>query len=610
MATFSGIYDLYRSSLQRLSDSDEPVSSLTSWNVVLTMPSLPPLPTYDDLPEGIRTEIEQSMADAYVLMNETYTNIEQTFRINHRYNEVEATIGDWSETVGLSHIPPSQLLQLAAVILTVCCVLTVLGRRIQRRRRHFKLYGLNAFPPYAKVGSFETAWAHFNGTQLPWFYQQCAAETESSVFRLKRAPPTAPKGVPMVVAVGDIVTAKEILRDSETVKPQRAYLSITRMTQGTPNIISSEGQVWKMSRKAVSPAFLKKHMDRMHHACKDKTEEWISEMLKPCIDNKQDFDVGKQMEFLTLSIISSVAFEYKISPKEGAALLHELDIMTKAYAFDEVNRPIVGVVDFLVPSIRRATVARTRVHDFAKKILNTYRKRVSKTAAANASSSSSVSSVSSSGTSSGSVPANEDTILSCIARCKKYENDSQRVADIVAFLYSSVYNTAYSLAWTLFELAKNPNEALKLQKALNGNDDSMAQEMLKDVLREGMRLRPPTPGIGMRTVGKDFYLKEQSIVIPKGSCVFFPSLVMTRFGIEDAESFRPSRWRDHPDKSFLLFSTGPRNCIGQSLALAEITWVLSRICAKYDLTVSKEGSAEYAGTIKCVGTRLFCHSKS
>mmetsp|Transcript_9218 Transcript_9218/g.23341 ORF Transcript_9218/g.23341 Transcript_9218/m.23341 type:complete len:609 (-) Transcript_9218:333-2159(-) len=608
MATFSGVYDLYRSSLQRFRETDE--SSSFSWDAI-SLPTLPPLPTYDDLPEGIRTEIEETITNANILVNETCKQLDEKFHINEHYNEVESKIGDWSETIGLDHIPPSQLLQLAVMIFTVGFVLTLLGRRVLRQRNHRLLYGQNAFPPYAKAGSFETALAHFNGSQLPWFYQQCAAEIQSPVFRLKRAPPSAPKGSPMVVAVGDLLTAKEILRDSETVKAPRAYSAITRMTQGTPNIVSSEGQLWKTSRKAVSPAFLKKHMDRMHLACKDQTEEWISEMLKPCIANKQDFDVGKQMELLTLSIIANVAFEYRISPKEGAAFLHELEIMTKKFTFDEVNRPIMGMIDFLVPSTRRAKVARTRVHDFAKKILNIYRKKVSKAAAANtAAASSSTSSVSSSGTSTGSAPATEDTIISCIARCKKYENDTQRVADIVAFLYSSIYNTAYSLAWTLFELAKNPDEALKLQKALNGNDDRMAQEMLKDVLREGMRLRPPTPGIGLRTAGKDFYMKDQSIVIPKGSCVFFPSLVMTRFGLDDAESFRPSRWRDHPDKSFLLFSTGPRNCIGQSLALAEITWVLSRICAKYDLTVSEEGTAQYSGTIKCVGTRLLCHAKN
>ena len=187
---------------------------------------------------------------------------------------------------------------------------------------------------------------------------------------------------------------------------------------------------------------------------------------------------------------------------------------------------------------------------------------------------------------------------------KEWLPNIKKGLDIIMFLFSGVENTAYSLAWTLFELARNPRVSSELNSALNGSNDQRAQEMLKDVLREGMRLRPTVPGIGIRTIGRDFYMKEKSIVIPKGSLIIIPSLVLTRFNVDDAEIFRPSRWRDHPNKSFLLFSTGRRNCVGQSLALAEITWVLSRLCAKFEFDVVDEGSIEYCGTMKCIGTRL------
>lgn len=173
----------------------------------------------------------------------------------------------------------------------------------------------------------------------------------------------------------------------------------------------------------------------------------------------------------------------------------------------------------------------------------------------------------------------------------------------MVFLFSGVERTAYSLALTIFELARNTNVQIDLRNSLNGNDDNCAQEMLKDVLREGMRMHP-SQRIGMRIVGRDFYMKTKSIVIPKGSNIFVPSLIVTRFGVESPELFLPSRWRKHPDKSFLLFSTGRRNCVGQSLALAEITWVLSRLFAKYDFHVTSQGTVQYHGTMKCVRSRL------
>mmetsp|Transcript_5308 Transcript_5308/g.8392 ORF Transcript_5308/g.8392 Transcript_5308/m.8392 type:complete len:400 (-) Transcript_5308:92-1291(-) len=385
----------------------------------------------------------------------------------------------------------------------------------------------------------------------------------------------------MLVAVGDLATAKEILQDPGTMKSEALHANIASIVDGTPNILTSDGPEWKNSRKAVSPAFLKMHLERMHQICKNETEEWIGNNLKVYSENDQDFDISKEIVLLTLSIICHAAFEYKVSPKEGAAVVEELNIVSREFAFDRAHSPLRAKFGSFIPSVRRAQKARARLNDFAKKMLQAYRKKTSK-----------------------SQNATPDTIIGCIARNKKYEDDSRRIADIVMFLFSSIDNTAYSLAWTLVELAKHPEEATKLKNALNGSDDLRAQEMLKDVLREGMRLRPPIAGIGVRTLGRDFYLENKSIVIPKGSSVFFPSLVMTRFDVDDAESFRPSRWREHPDKSFLLFSTGRRNCIGQSLALAEITWVLSRLCAKYDFEVVDEGTMEYSGTMKCIDTRL------
>ena len=287
---------------------------------------------------------------------------------------------------------------------------------------------------------------------------------------------------------------------------------------------------------------------------------------------------------LTLSIICKAAFDYEIEPKETSAITTELEIVSKEYGFDEMNRPLRVRFGVLLSSTRRARLARTRLQGFGKKVLYTYRKKKKSE-------------------NSTAVSPNE-TILSCIVKSKKYEDDSHRIADILMILFSGVENTAYSLAWTLFELARNPRVSSELNSALNGNDDQQAQEMLKDVLREGMRLRPPVPGVGIRTVGRDFYMKDRSIVIPKGSRIIISSLVLTRFDVENAETFCPSRWREHPDKSFLLFSTGRRNCVGQSLALAEITWVLSRLCAKFEFDVVEEGSIEYCGTMKCIGTRL------
>jgi len=71
--------------------------------------------------------------------------------------------------------------------------------------------------------------------------------------------------------------------------------------------------------------------------------------------------------------------------------------------------------------------------------------------------------------------------------------------------------------------------------------------------------------------------------------------------------FRPERWED-ADKSmreaFMVFSLGNRNCIGQSLAMAQIYSTISKLLANYSFEVEDEGELDYFLTLKYVGCRL------
>lgn len=472
-------------------------------------------------------------------------------------------------------MPEDMIMPLAMAALVALVLVALLYRKRQLRLRHHAQYGDNAFPPFAPCNSFETVSA-LTGSEQPWFFKQCA-EMVGPVFRL-HLPFTK---APMFVAIGDVETAKEILQDPETVKPATMYSSIATIAGG-PNIVSSEGIHWKLSRKCLSPAFMKSHLDRMHRVCKDQTEIWIESRLEPAIKAGNDFDVGEECMHLTIAIICRAAFEYKIKDGEAKALMKDLAAVSQDYAVDEIQNPLRKLMG---PS-RESAAARDRIQAFGKKILSSHRKqsKIRRTST-----------------------VVSKSIIACIDKSTTYEDDTHRIADIVMLLLSGHDTTAYTLAWILLELARNPHELKYLRDALGGNDDGLAQQMLKDILREGMRLRPVSPGIGVRMIGKDFYLKDKAIVIPKGSHIMFPSMVLTRNGVEDPETFRPSRWTEHPDRTFLPFSTGKRNCVGQALALAEVTWVLSRLCAKYVFEVVDEGKVEFCATLKCVGARLKAH---
>jgi cytochrome P450 len=518
--------------------------------------------------EGARQYIEdidfEAMRDG---MKQSVVVVHSTIR------EKVNSATDFVTSLDPKDFPEEMIMPSIMFVLALLALLGLLYRKRQQRIKHHELYGENVFPPYAPCSAFETV-AALTGREQPWFFKQCA-EMVGPVFRL-RLPFTK---APMFVAIGDVETAKEILQDPETVKPETMYRSIAAIAGG-PNIVTSEGIHWKLSRKCLTPAFMKAHLDRMHRICKDQTEEWIDSRLEQAIRADESFDVGEECMFLTISIICRAAFEYRIKDAEAKELMVDLEAISQDFGVDDIQNPL----RMLFSSGRKSEDARNRIQAFGKKILTTYRKGSKMRRQSTA-------------------PVKE-SIISLINKSSNYEDDSHRVADIVMLLISGHDTTAYTLAWILLELARNPRELSHLRNALSGNDDDLAQQMLKDILREGMRLRPVSPGIGVRMIGKDFYLKDKAIVIPKGSHIMFPSMILTRHDVVDAEVFRPSRWTEHPTRTFLPFSTGKRNCVGQALALAEITWVLSRLCAKYDFVIEDEGKAVFCATLKCVGARL------
>ena len=442
----------------------------------------------------------------------------------------------------------------------------VLGRR-RKRELHKRLYGDKVLPPFAPYRITQS------GKKLQNILRQ-SADQVGPVFRLNVPFLSSP-----LVAVGDIDLAKEILQDATSSKPESFYSNASRIVGNRSNVVTSDGAHWKMSRQGMSPAFAKEYLNRMHKACRDKTEEWINFKLEPSILADEPIDLSKEFTFLTLSIICKTAFEYSIKEKEAQKLIADLEIVTQQFASQQVRSPLRAAFSYF-PSLIQANKARKRVQGMGKKILQSYRNKPLR------------------------LKSQAETIIGCIENNDQYASDDERIADIVMILFAGHETTAYSLAWVFLELARNPKESLRLRKALNGADDIRAQRLLKDVLREGMRLHPVYQGVGVRTAGRDYFVKDTAMVIPKGAQVMFPSIILTRHGVEDGEKFQPSRWTKHPNKSFLLFSSGKHNCMGQSLALAEMTWVLSRLCAQYELELVDEGKPQFSVFWKCTGAKI------
>jgi cytochrome P450 len=158
-------------------------------------------------------------------------------------------------------------------------------------------------------------------------------------------------------------------------------------------------------------------------------------------------------------------------------------------------------------------------------------------------------------------------------------------------------------------IGPHPQEQAKLRsELLNASvEERYNLKALQNVIKEGLRLNPVAALGGIRTTSKDIILEETDkyphTVIPKGSMMFFSlmSILQNPFYFENPDDFIPSRWDNPSDDAvtvYLPFLTGPRNCVGQSLAYAEMRTVLSHLCSTYEFTIENEGTNTFFLTYK------------
>jgi cytochrome P450 len=112
------------------------------------------------------------------------------------------------------------------------------------------------------------------------------------------------------------------------------------------------------------------------------------------------------------------------------------------------------------------------------------------------------------------------------------------------------------------------------------------------VIYEGLRLFPPLPG-SMRRIVSPGGRQIAGHFIPEGTLVAVDEFSAGRYSGNFARplDFCPERYldKDHPEfvedkhKAIRPFSHGPRDCIGKSLAMAEMRIILARILFNFDL---------------------------
>ncbi|MGQ0633463.1 MAG: cytochrome P450 [Planctomycetaceae bacterium] len=348
---------------------------------------------------------------------------------------------------------------------------------------------------------------------------------------------------------------------------ERRTLDTLRQVDGE-GLVVTEGDFWLRQRRLLQPAFSSKrfagYADEIVAKTARRLEGWLP---------GQTLNVVDEMTNLTLEIIAKAFYDVELTGQ--TALLGEaVRVLSQAF-YRELSNPF-RLPDWLpLPAARRKRRAIESLHGLIDGIIAERRALGS--------------------------PDRGD-LLSMLLLAVDDEGDGKGMSDRqardeAATMFNAGHDsTAAALAWLWYLVARNSEIEARLiaeaRAVLGGRpatSDDVPRLVFTDcVVREALRLYPPVWSLMVRVAQED--VEIGGYLVPKGHWVYmFPWVTQrdARF-FENPETFDPDRWmagrvEKIPQYGWIPFGAGPHVCIGQALALAEMTLIVSTVLQRFRL---------------------------
>eukprot|EP00250_Pteridium_aquilinum_P013432 c21339_g1_i1 orf=78-1574(-) len=338
-------------------------------------------------------------------------------------------------------------------------------------------------------------------------------------------------------------------------------------------VFSASGKDWMHQRQLLGHCFLmrelKDHFETIKKSTKDEVESWT-------VLDTEIVDVHKLFLTLTVKLICHVVFGESIEKKAASTIFERFDSYLHQYK-KLFCSPFFGFFGYSWKSKQimedekhLLTAVKKLVGDRKQKLVQYHKSSKERLAI--------------------------DLMIEK-ARDSEDFNPNLVLDNSVTFLLAGHETTANLLTWTVYLLGTHLHWQEQARSEIQGVEDLDVKKMsqlktLGMILWESLRLFPPQPIIGRRCMHENIV---QGVVIPKGIELIASVSAMHRdkdvWG-EDSEEFKPARFANGINKacknpsSFLPFGSGPRTCVGQSLALLEAKIILYYMLKKYSWEIS------------------------
>nr|UUB32662.1 cytochrome P450 CYP4BQ2 [Dendroctonus rhizophagus] len=387
-----------------------------------------------------------------------------------------------------------------------------------------------------------------------------------------------------VLLISDKKMLEWLLSSNTILKKPKAYDFLHGWLQG--GLLISDGAEWRNSRKILSPAFHFGVLEQYVEFFEDPTREFLEILREQCGQNQ--VDIRPYVSTFTLDVICRTAMgvqlniqtesrsEYfnavssmcELVVKRAFSPLKSFDCLyhfTADYAEEKKHLNMLHKVSNDVIELRQKLLESEEIEDDVNEV-GAKRKM-----------------------------AFLDLLLKYRDANGKPLSKTFIRKEVDTFMFAGHDTTASALSFALYCLAnhadvqaKARNEVHEVVEASEALTYKNLQEMkyLDRVIKETLRLYPSVPYYGRITTEEVTF--EANKIIPKGVALNVVAYAVNRNPevFQNPDEFIPTRFLGSEIKPFtyLPFSAGPRNCIGQKFVMLEIKFALARILQNFELS--------------------------
>ncbi|XP_025153505.1 cytochrome P450 4C1 isoform X2 [Harpegnathos saltator] len=358
-------------------------------------------------------------------------------------------------------------------------------------------------------------------------------------------------------------------------------------------LLTSSGKQWVRDRKLLSPSFHFNILEQFGAIISEKIEIMLKQMEKKIAkDPRKAINIIPIIEDMTFEIVFDTILNInEHTRKDKTQFITNVRRLLKLISI-RINQPWFWVnwIYNLSPMGREYKKLIHNLHEFTRDIIQT------KQLVYNVQNDKSQSNCDDFETA---AKRKRKTLLELLLDLSKNENNMLTMEDLKSqlntFIFASYDTTATTLCWALYCLGNNLDHQEKVHKELeevfqDSQEPASVMQLsqlkyLDRVMKESIRLYPTVPSIA-RKIRDNINIDDW--VIPKDSTVLVSIMLLHRNPAVwpnplkfDPDRFLPENMRYMHPYSFIPFSTGPRNCIGQRFALLEEKIILTAILRKW-----------------------------